>query len=602
MRRAVRRTSIDRTMGGLAIHHPGRSLSNVAGLLCVSLLATVSACGDAEELGSVRFPDASAPPNDDAVVEPASANAVVREDFNNTAWVFEFDGVVHDINLGRLMLPTRVLPETFATGTVVYSSNEDATGLVEASSIEVSPGVTLDASDAVELRGAEDVVVRGRIIAGSGGVTIQAGRSIVVAGQIDSIGPVRLVVTHPAGQILIDGRIEARAGLGASPRDAPAIEILGRGETYISGEVRTSAAEGRTGGPITIDVYGDVIVDGGVLQTFAEPSARPGPLQVRTEAAIEVVRGALVGVSSPGAEPLGGDIALVAQRIRIGPTSGVLGGRGLERGAKVSLLASENVTVEPGAQLQSGAGSEAGSLSIEAGVISIGQYAVIQAGRAGRRAGITRLEAAEIVSIDVGALVGASSTTCGPGGDLELSVSGPLIVADGAQLKAGGTISLARTSACGRGFPGGQIRVNARQTEGLQAGLQPGVGFPTGNVAVVIDPAVEVSAPSVSTQVGGSVLSRPIDRGVDAIGFAPTLTDLIAETPPRTTIEIGLAGSDTAAGPFTAWVDASTATGDLSALSDFRFVRYRVSLFGRAFDSPSVDYVELQLSSAEGDP
>ena len=215
---------------------------------------------------------------------PRLAESVVREDFNNTDWIVEAQGIVYDVNLGRLALPVQFLPQTTATGTTVFTGTSDADGLLEAEFILVEEQATVEAADAVELRAAREVQVLGRVTAGVGGVTVQAGSRILITGEIESDGPIRLLLTDPEGQIEILGRVATRTGLDPVDPDAPPIEILGRGSAVIQGQVATDAAEGRIGGDIFVNVYGDIGIDGGHLGATARSVGHAGsghPVQRR---------------------------------------------------------------------------------------------------------------------------------------------------------------------------------------------------------------------------------------------------------------------------------------------------------------------------------
>ncbi len=531
---------------------------------------------------------------------PKLTDSVLREDFNNTDWIVEAQGIVYDVNLGRLALPVRVLPETTASGTTVFTGAADADGLLEAEVIVIDEQAILEAADAVELRAAREVQVVGRVAAGVGGVTIQAGHRIVITGEIESSGPIRLLLTDPDGQIEVLGRVATRTGLNPADPDAPPIELLGRGGALIQGRLTTEATEGRVAGDIFVNVYGDVRIDGGQVGATADPMATPGRVTMTSEGTVEISGSSRIGVdletdADADADAAGGDLMIRAASIVVGGASSIVGGHGPERGATISLVAGGPINVDQGARVQAGSGPSAGSVTAKGRIVKIEDGAALLAGRGDRRPGTLRIESIEGLIIGTDAILAASETGCGPGGSLSVTVSGPLFVAAGAELR-GGSVLPGAPSDCRRIFTGGRIDIKAREAVGLAPSLVPGTGIPEGPISVLLDPEIAVAPPETPTGVDGFVVSRVIDRGPEGVGFVPVLAELVADTPPGTTVEVGLAGADTPVGPFGPWTSVGNSRLEARAtLADHRYVRYRIRLVGRAFDSPSVDYVEIVL-------
>ena len=295
------------------------------------------------------------------------------------------------------------------------------------------------------------------------------------------------------------------------------------------------------------------------------------------------------------ANQAGGDLTVRAASILVGGGSTILSGRGAERGATISLVAGGPINIDQGARVRAGAGPSGGSLTAKGRIVKVENGAAMFAGRGDRLPGTLRIESIEGVIIGTDAVLAASETECGPGGSLSVVVSGPLFVGPGAELRGGSVLPGAPTD-CRRFFTGGKIDIKAREAVGLTPSLVPGTGIPEGPISVFLDPEVAVAAPETPTGVDGFVISRVIDRGPAGVGFVPVLAELVADTPMGTMVEVGLAGADSPAGPFGPWTSLSNARFEARAtLARQRYVRYRVRLVGRAFDTPSVDYVEIVL-------
>lgn len=570
-----------------------RAPVRISGAIVTALL--VAGCGAEAEPGFVVVD------NTEPGTNPGQTDAVIREDFDNTDWIEETNFVIHDVNSGLVTLPVRALSlPGAATGVTRYDGATDTFGLIEANAIVVSERATVEAADSVELRAAEEVRITGELVAGTGGVTVSAGQRIIVEGRIDSLGPVRLMVAEPRGLIEISGEVTTRVGLDPTQPDAPAVEFLGRGDVNISGRVVTTAASERTGGDILVNVYGNVRISEGRVNATADPGGTPGRVQIRSDLAVELLDGGRIGLPQDGVlERLGGDISVQAAGIRLGPRTAIYAGRGTATGAVVALTASGVVDVGESARVQSGAGLMAGGLTIHGRAIQVGESAVIQAGTGAREPAELQIEAVERIRLGAMSQVNGGAAECGPGGALTIRVSGPLLTEPGAVIRGGNSAVLFRPLTCSELFAGGDLAIQAREAQDIQNALQPGWGSPLGSVNLSTDPDIEVRAPNLANSVSGSVLSRVIDRGIDAFGFLPTLVDLIDETPEGTRVEIGLRGSDRPDGPFDSWKSLQAPASELESLRAARYVRYQINMYGRAFDAPTVDYVEIRLKRSE---
>ena len=578
------------------LRRPGQSFGGHGGPAFIALAAAVTTLVAACEPDRIvqSPPDGSVVPNTND--GSASTSKIIREDFDNTDWLIDTRGVIHDINLGQLTLPTRTLPLLLAEGMVVYTGAADADGLVESNTIIVDDQAIVLAPDSVEFQAADEVEVAGLIDAGSGGVTIAARHRIVVTGDIVSKGPVRLVVTSTDGEIHIQGGIETRPLLGFVNGERPTIELLGRGSVRIEGNVSTSAPRNQAGGDIRINVYGPIVVDGGRIEASTDSEGDPGEIRMRSEQTIDIKAGNCIGIDETAdPEARGGPVVLRANAITVGHHARVRAGPGDFNGGRIAITATGPIRIEKGAEIASGAGEESGAIAIHGRSIDIENDVMITGGRAQRLAGGLSLEAVETITIGRDAFVAASANECGPGGPATISVSGSLILNEGARVQAGSTIALMPQNGCDRVFPGGTIFVKAREASGIEPSIRPGIGLPVGEADVLIDPDVQVIVPDIAMGIGGFVQSRVVDRGSDALGFTPILLELIADQPEGTRVDVELAGADAVRGPFDVWNNLSSPSTNLRALSENRFVRYRIRLWGRVFDAPTVDYVEILL-------
>ncbi len=562
-----------------------------------ALLAALAAASSACEGGgdvvppSMETPELTPP-------EPTVNNAVfLREDFDNTIWIERKQGVLHDINQGQVTLPVRELRTSQSSGTAVFAGAADTDGLVEADLIVVDTGGRVEAADSVELRATREVVVSGDIEAGSGGVAILGGDRVVITGNIESRGPVSLQLVNPDGQILVAGRVRTRAGLDPTAPDAPGIEIVGRGSAEISGELVTEAAEGRTAGEIFVSMYGKVEIRSGRIASTAEPAGIAGAVHIRSEQAVELSSAGRIGPAFSALEPdeRGGRISIESPFIRVGELSQVRAGQSKGVGSPVILNATETIEVGPSARIETGPGSTSGPLTIRTTTMLVGADSAVRVGPAQVAAGGLVIEAADRLVVGSGATIEGGRTFCGGGGQVTVTVAGVLLVEPGARLAGGDSAAADAVLPCSQPHPGGNLTIRARAAHDYETAVSPGTGSPDGVVLVDLSADVKVAAPTLPSDRLGFIRSRVIDRGGEDVGFRPMLSELVADIPEATRVEVSLAGSDQAAGPFTDWVDLNGPSGGLEPLRSRRFLRYRVLLYGRAFDTPAVDYLEIQL-------
>ncbi|MEL7367426.1 MAG: hypothetical protein AAFN74_00835 [Myxococcota bacterium] len=541
--------------------HRHRTGLILIGLFCGHALA----CG--EQDGLTITPTADAGPPMDATVE------FLREDFNNEDWLVETSSVIHDTNLGVLTLPIESIPNVFSTGRAIYSSPDDTDGLIEASSITVEPPADLRAVDAMQLRAQDFVLIQGSITAGNGGITIVAGNRIEIEGQLDSRGPIRLQVANPDGEIIIGGSVVTRAVFQGG--EAPPIIIQARSRVTLEGELITTADNGYIGGDIAVTVYGDVVIDGGVITTITEPDGEPGAIILRSDQLVQLERGH-IGVDGSILPRLGGSVRIEAKRVEVGTAGLIRGGADANQGGNVGIQAAETVTLDDGARIESGSGEISGELRIQAASLTIGQSAVLQTGTALSTAGDLRVDIAENMTVRSNALIAGADTDCGAGGSVQLAVAGRLSVASGAVVRGGGNPPPTPDSDCTEQFEGGRIEVTTGEADGVESSIEAGQGVPTGTVSLSLNRVFEVPVPDVSGGLVGYVRSRVIDRSSDGLGFAPMLTQLILRDPPptvnrpiTTSVSVSLRGSAVPEGPFERWIDLS----DLEATDDLRDLR-----------------------------
>lgn len=575
-----------------------RILRPQAALLC--LMAAVG-CGD-EVLLSPRGNNNNASNNNDVPVARVSEHLL--EDFDNQRLVDSVTGAaILDVNRGVLTLPVEPIPSVDGEGVGMFQSRAELNGLVEAESILVSESGSLEASDAVELRAHDVVRISGTVRAGTGGVTVIAGRGVYVDGVIESRGPVRILVEDPQGTLQIAGRVSVLASSDDAGSSPPDIALAGRSPVEIRGQVLSHAEAGRMGGSVQIRVYGEIRVQGYDARVLATAAHRgtPGRIQLRSEATVTLTEGAGLGVGedvTDADEALGGDVEVQGTTVRVEGGARLVAGDGAVTGGAVFLVARDALAIDDYARVRSGGGPEGGSLIFKAARIGIGRGTVVQAGQGRSTGALFRIEASDRLDLVDGAVVQGGDTACGAGGDVQLAVGGLLRVRSETEVWGGsGSLDFGNPT-CSRPAAGGNVFAQAREGEGLETALMPGRGVPPGEVNIALDPSFTVAPPSLTVGTFGRVLSKVFDRGPAAQGLIPQLVAWDARLPEGTSVQVELAGASEPAGPYEDWVWLDDKEA-LPRLAAGRFFRYRVTVTGRAYDAPELDFFELDLSPDE---
>ncbi len=527
----------------------------------------------------------------------------IREDFNNRDLIAsETGGVVVDVNRGIATLAAERFPDFDSNGAVnAYDQPTYQNGLIEAEAIIVHEGATLEASDSVELRAEDRVIIAGTLDVGRGGVTIIARERIQIDGTITSEGPVRLLLADDTGTIEIGGRIAARSTvLGTSD-----VRIYGRGSIQIAGEISTIGVIGALGGNIDVYSYGDLVISGETAHLFttSEPQGIAGGITLQSESNVTVERGAWLGgmptdnIVPDTLEP-GGDIELIGTNLTLGDDVRIAAtGTALREGGRVLLTATGRMFTGHRTLLAAGYGPSGGSVVLRAASIELGEATRVAAGGGSAEPGRVEMHAVDNLALSPFARIEGGAGQCARGGDISLEVGGPLSAGEGAQIIGGAGNT---NATCGRTHPGGAIIIFARDAIGLTAALIPGTGAQPGSVDVNIVPDYLVPPANLQVGGGGYLESVTIDRGDDAIDRIPRLVEVIADTPADTQVSIQLAGADQADGPFEDWLPITSDANDkkLESFVGRRWVRYRVVLEGRKFDVPVLDYFEIDLAPA----
>lgn len=568
----------------------------------VALLAPLllSACGEGAELGLQN--DTSPPPP--AAVE---SQARIREDFINEQLVERTSGVSFDVNRGLVSLPTRVFPAIGGDRLRSYATSTEENGVVAAEQILIEEAGVVRASDSIELAARDFLRVTGEIHAGLGGVTLAAGRRLLIDGTVSSQGPIRILVVEEDGTIEIAGRVVATGSLDGS---SPGIELAGRGRVILTGVVATSAPPGATSGDITADTYGKLSIGGFARVGTGAPGGRAGSIRLKSESEIELFGGAWVGSEERTYDPalrdgrVPGEISLEAEHINLGADSNIVGGSAPDgAGGSIMIAAGTELTMDGTARIAAGGGLEGGRVSIGARSAQFGEGSEVTGGLGIATAGTARIETAGPLTIGPRARLSGGEGACTAGGALSLSTGGVLTLDYGAYVRGG---SGGGRAGMWEGCPqrlhkGGDVEVVARAIDGvLESAISGGEGPTPGVVRVTIDPAYVVAPPNLTVATRGWILSRSIDRGASGVGQLPSLRDLVVELPAGTAAVLELGGTRDAAGEITTWVELPGQARELEALRDARYFRYRVVLSGRAFDTPVVDYFDIDLAPSSG--
>lgn len=522
------------------------------------------------------------------------------EDFDNQLLVHSVTGAaqVH-VNQGIATLPVESFPRLEGGGLDMYRGDFDHNGLVEAESIVISQTANFEASDAVELRAQDTVHISGTLRAGRGGVTLVAGRQVIIDGAIESRGPVHILVEDPDGEVRISGRITVHASAD-DPNDMPPnLEILGRSAVTVSGQIISTAGPRRQGGDIQVRVYGGIKVVGldARIATMADEEGIAGDLRLRSEADITIADGAGLGRLAEAFE-LGGDIEVQGQTVRIEAGARVLAGDGMLKGGSVFLTAANTLAITDMAQVGSGAGPEGGSLIVKAALIGVGEGAIVQGGQGRSYGAHFTIDAVTRLDVAGGAVIQGGSTSCGPGGAVQIAVGGTVRVRAGAALQGGhGAVDFGNR-VCTTTAKGGDVKVQAWDGDGVAEASFPGRGFPDGEVLLEWDEDLTVLPPNLTVGTYGQILSKIVDRGDYSSGHEPRLVGWDANVPDGASISIDLCGADLVEGPYDTCAPADDPEA-LQAFSDTRFFRYRVRLVGRTYDAPSLDYFEIDLAPVD---
>ncbi len=585
----------------LRIRHPEAKISGLC--LVLGLLLNLG-CGADNVIFAVS-PDAGTQrpgPSMDASASPPPLASLIVEDFDNKRQLdSEMGNVEVDANQGIATLSSKNIPALEGTGVESYEGRVESDGLIEAESILIHEEGLMIASDSLELRATDQVRISGRVRAGRGGITVIASRSIAITGELESDGPVQLIVTSEKGMIEIAGRILTYANI--DQERAPDITLAGRGQISIQGELQTFAPDGTTGGSILINVYDNIRVSGfgAYIAANAEPEGTAGAIQLKSESEVYLEEGARLGSGSfdpmsPDKASLGGDIDVQGSTIVLGEQTHIIAGAAAGPWAGSVLLAASNIIqTQASASIRAGYGQVGGSIWLKAREMIIGPSSIIEPGEGVTQAGNTSVEAKDAVTLQSGATLWGGRGECTIGGDLRIRVGGLLQAEPGATVAAGeGGNSL--NAQCGALHPQGALRIDARAATGLDQAISYAIGMQE-KVTVNIDPELSVPAPNLTVSTSGILVTRTFDRGASLIGLQPQLLELQAFTPDKTSVVLELSGASSPDGPFDDWKVLSPDQGDdLSDLREAQYFRYRLLLSGRTFDAPVIDHFSINLA------
>ena len=567
--------------------------------LWVGVGVLLTACGGVDSL----LIDAPSPkPSEDAGVLPRPQNLTrIREDFDNLHLVESTEpGEVVDVNRGIAALPTYTFPVTEGYGVSNYDEHLVVNDLLEAQVIRVAPGATLEVPDSVELRAALTITLQGTIRAGAGGVILAAQEGIYIepGALIESDGPVQLLLGSPEGEIRIDGDIFTWAR--ANNKERPNLEVIGRGRLTVGGQLLTFAEPGQQSGDVRLNFYGDVVVTGRAarIAATAQAGAVPGVVRIFSEAALKIAEGS-VGTgfnydSIDGGQ--GGALELRANSIELSSGGNVVSGRTIEAGGDLQITAKERIEVADGCLVQAGAGARGGNTVLRTRDLVLVGSARVAGGGGERQGGGLGVEAASRIFVDGPGTLAAGDAACGEGGHASF-VTGGLFHATGGAVVRGGDADI--SGRCGRSSRGGDVILQAASIVGLETGVRGGAGQPAGQV-IRNETTVALTNPDLSLGTSGRILSKVVDRGEAAVGKRPLLVDFGGETPLGTSITVRICGVADLDEPFLDWRDVTEPEGEpLEAFRDARYFRYRVELHGRAFDTPVLNYFEIDLDPVE---
>lgn len=572
---------------------------------CGTLLLLLGASG-ALGCGGSKGAGSTASPPDSEHREGRGITTHIREGFDNRDFVEESDNVEIDFNNGLVRLPIELFPEIKSDQPMHYAGDVEQNGTVSADQILLAGH--LRASDSIELLARDVLKVSGEIHAGVGGVTLAAGERIIVDGVIESEGPIKILLGREAGAIEITGRITAISSFEKRPAS---VRLIARGRVLISGEITTTAETGLPSGDIAVHAYGAIEIRGAgaVVSATFKDDGPSGRVQLKSEADVVIDEGASVG-GDTGAAPRppaagqrgflnNGGIEIQAERVTIGSGAKVTAASSVYgTGGSVLIMAGTHLLTRDRSMISSGAGVVGGGVTIRAGSARFESTSRISGGSGLQVVSPTRIETAKGLFFGNGASVAGGDGVCTTGGDIGIQVGGQLALALGARISGGAGARDVFTLGCsGLSYPGGSVELIARAAIGLEGAVSGGSGATPGSVRTTIDPWYTHPAPNLTVTSRGWVQSRVIDRGDAARGQRPTLVEYTMSRPTGTKVEILLAGSNSETGPAAAWEDMLGAPAELSAaLSQARYFRYRVALHGRAFETPTVTYFDIDLA------
>jgi hypothetical protein len=567
----------------------------------LGLVPIVAACADAASIRSIG-------PNQPKPNPNAPMTTRIREDFDNSGYIGVTHGVIIDFNQGLAELATQVFPDISGDQVVSYSGDMAVGGIVQASQIVLDGNSSLSASDSIELRAQDLLRVTGDIHAGSGGVTLEAGNQMIIDGRIESQGPVKLLIGSEMGTIQIDGEISANS---AMKDRSSGVTIQGRGSVTITGAVTAVAEVGLASGDVNVYTYGPITITGlgAKLTAAARQQGTTGNISLRSESDVVVNGGAWVGgedLSSVGIMPLpstglvgAGGIDVEAAHVslqdggRIRAASASMGD-----GGSVHIAASAALDMSGTSSIASGGGYASGAVQVEVASASLGDGTAIIGGTGVRIVRPLLIESSGMMSLGAGASIVGGIGACAAGGDANVHVGQQLAITPGGSIQGGSSGSHGSGFSCNAAVsPGGNVEVIAAEAIGLQGAVHGGAGSMGGQVSVNIDPSYTLPPPNLTVTTHGWIESRSIDRGAMAVGLSPVLIGKSYTVPSGTAVKIELAGSSSESGPFDTWIDTQAdAPVPLDALASARFFHYRMTLAGRAYDTPIVDYFEIDLA------
>lgn len=564
--------------------------------VAILALPLLAACGTSAFDESPEPRKATLPPPRDPPTDR------LREDFDSERLIAMNTGALIDVNAGTLSLAAAHFPDLVGEGENYVDGTMMRNGLLEGGDITVSPSSEVMASDSIELRAAHSVTVGGLMRVGPGGATIVARDRIEIlpSAFLDSKGPIRMMIADPDGEIIVAGEVVART-TGESIEPA-GIEIIGRGAVTVHGQLKTEAFDGQVGGDISIAVYNDVEVAGPMASIFAYagPGSRAGTVRIRGDSEVRISDMAAVGRDSSfgtnGMDVPGRDGAIEIQGASIlVDDDSQISANGPNGGGAIDLIARELIRTGERSQIVSGPGPVGGRLTLKASLIEIGVSSVVAAGSGVNSAGHLHMDAWSRIAIEPDARLRAGDGGCARGGDVRINVSGIITVSEPAQISAGNGATDYENLACSQQDPGGSIEITAHEMRGVEKAVR--AGSPDGSINIRLDPELAIAPANLAVRTGGVVVSHPFSRSIDAVGLVPRLLDISKTEPMGTNVIVELSGADEADAPYGDWYDVDTADAkDLERLSQSVWFKYRVTLEGRAYDAPELDFFDIDLA------